>query len=734
MADGVPLSEAALRRRRRQRRRAAALGAAQVVGGGIGLLAGGCQSECTRPVSSALGTHQLAQGGGGSDDFVDVRWHVVTVLRCLAETLELQGFLEVQGQKDAGTETAEAKVPPWCGLNQSLLTLEGRPSARDPSQSLLTLEGRPSVRALNLSLLTLEAPLTESSYSGGQAVGEVVELGAKVEELGAKAVGLGAKAVGPASIDANAVEFASIDGCQVEFFDALDAFVSTAGAVELASIDAKAVELVGVAGCCGAFALGRGAEACSGCGGGVAPASVLGSHDRQSRPEEPKVQTGVAAAAAATGSMAGAEAAEAHGRGPLTESSYSGGQAVGVGPLTILGVVAEVGNDGSAACRADAGVGTDAAFGPGFGRLTIPGVVAEVGNDFSAACCKKLPAVGGAVEASVGSDDALRDFSDSAACTPHFVESASSPRRVLAVSATASLDPSVVECGDVFSGLSISVAVDVVEPLVLAVLQPPTRPGKGKGEGQKKKKNKFVCSLAASSTDPERPEESEDLLGGGAFYDTAHVGESLAEKVVFVEVGKKGSLCGRWLGAISLLICFFCCCLNLRVGNFSVSELGRSTQFFEVQETFSGASTRGELSVAAEGSAELQLSEGDFALAPRGVEVVGVGPAADTGRKSRSKSKTAAKSRKRAWQAFFVSLSVKDPPYTKHEKNQFFKKLEAAFLSNDRDGDEFISFSELQRADTRLVPGRGKEFFREADLNRDGVLGFDEYLELEFGG
>ena len=55
----------------------------------------------------------------------------------------------------------------------------------------------------------------------------------------------------------------------------------------------------GVVGCCGAVALGRGVEACSGCSGGVAPASVLGSYDRQSRPEEPKVQTGVAAVAAA---------------------------------------------------------------------------------------------------------------------------------------------------------------------------------------------------------------------------------------------------------------------------------------------------------------------------------------------------------------------------------------------------------------------------------------------------
>jgi hypothetical protein len=154
-----------------------------------------------------------------------------------------------------------------------------------------------------------------------------------------------------------------------------------------------------------------------------------------------------------------------------------------------------------------------------------------------------------------------------------------------------------------------------------------------------------------------------------------------------------------------------------------------------VQGTFSGVSTRGELSVAAEGSAELQLSEGDLVPDPRVVDVVGAGPAAGAGRVSRSKSTSAAtKNRKRVWQAFFVSLSVRDPPYTKREQNQFFKRLEAAFLSNDRDGDGFISFSELQRAVTRLKPGRGVELFAGADSNRDGVLGFDEYLELDFSG
>ena len=103
----------------------------------------------------------------------------------------------------------------------------------------------------------------------------------------------------------------------------------------------------------------------------------------------------------------------------------------------------------------------------------------------------------------------------SAACTPNFAERFSLMRRGLAVSATASVDPSVLECGEVPSGLSNSVTVDVVEPLDLAVLQPPTRPGNGKGKSQRN----FVSSLAASSTAPERPEESEDPLGGEAVFD-----------------------------------------------------------------------------------------------------------------------------------------------------------------------------------------------------------------------
>ena len=121
------------------------------------------------------------------------------------------------------------------------------------------------------------------------------------------------------------------------------------------------------------------------------------------------------------------------------------------------------------------------------------------------------------------SSSSVGTVSGSVACTPNFVESPSSPRRVLAVSATASLDPSVSDCGDVLSGLSNSATVDVVAPLDLAVMQPPTRPGKGRGEGQRK----FVCSLAASSTAPEGPEESEDPLGGGAFYDDAEFLQNL---------------------------------------------------------------------------------------------------------------------------------------------------------------------------------------------------------------
>ena len=61
----------------------------------------------------------------------------------------------------------------------------------------------------------------------------------------------------------------------------------------------------------------------------------------------------------------------------------------GFGPLTIPVVIAEVGNDLSAACEADAGA--DAAWVPD-GPLTIPGVIAEVGNDDTAAGCEEADA------------------------------------------------------------------------------------------------------------------------------------------------------------------------------------------------------------------------------------------------------------------------------------------------------------------------------------------------------
>ena len=48
---------------------------------------------------AALGLAPVATfvAGCGSDGSVDVRWHVVAALRCLAEALEFQGHYEVQG-------------------------------------------------------------------------------------------------------------------------------------------------------------------------------------------------------------------------------------------------------------------------------------------------------------------------------------------------------------------------------------------------------------------------------------------------------------------------------------------------------------------------------------------------------------------------------------------------------------------------------------------------------------
>ncbi len=91
---------------------------------------------------------------------------------------------------------------------------------------------------------------------------------------------------------------------------------------------------------------------------------------------------------------------------------------------------------------------------------------------------------------------------------------------LLAVSTTALLDPSDSACCDVPSSLSKIAGVDGVEPLDLAVPQPPTRPGRGKGKSQRE----FAKSLAASSAVAERPEEAVGLLGGEAVFDDEFLG------------------------------------------------------------------------------------------------------------------------------------------------------------------------------------------------------------------
>ena len=104
--DGEPLSAAALRRRRR-RRRAEALAVAGALGGGTpaGLdlrsqdsLTGThvpCESFRCGSLDGywwAGGCSQPARGGCGGDGSQDVRQHVVVALRCLAGSLEFQGF------------------------------------------------------------------------------------------------------------------------------------------------------------------------------------------------------------------------------------------------------------------------------------------------------------------------------------------------------------------------------------------------------------------------------------------------------------------------------------------------------------------------------------------------------------------------------------------------------------------------------------------------------------------
>ena len=108
MADGVPLSEAALRRRRRRRRRCAAavFALAEACGGGtlakadlLGTHVPGRSFTCgSLGVQNSLtGTYVPGEFGGsggccGGDGFQDVRQHVVVALRCLAGALEIQGY------------------------------------------------------------------------------------------------------------------------------------------------------------------------------------------------------------------------------------------------------------------------------------------------------------------------------------------------------------------------------------------------------------------------------------------------------------------------------------------------------------------------------------------------------------------------------------------------------------------------------------------------------------------
>ncbi len=107
MADGLPLSEAALRRRRRQRWPAVACVVARAGCGGTGLmLAGSAGGMPATPGSTTRHAEQLASGGcGAGGGYADVRGHVVAALQCLAVALELHGYDEVQ--EDFGKDASE---------------------------------------------------------------------------------------------------------------------------------------------------------------------------------------------------------------------------------------------------------------------------------------------------------------------------------------------------------------------------------------------------------------------------------------------------------------------------------------------------------------------------------------------------------------------------------------------------------------------------------------------------
>ena len=587
MTDGRPLSEAALRRRRR-RRHAEACVAGQ---------AGGA-----RPVG-------LSQGSQVSGEAVDVRWHLVTALRCLAESLERQGFLE---------EAAGTKVPPWCGLAQ-----HGEPAVAEGWASLYPP-----------CAYTHQSAFERADYSTYNSVQTGYE----------------------------------VDGCQVGEVAAIGQFAECFDGVE------EHLQ----------------------CAGSAAEAGLEEIHP----------------ALVKTTSVGSAERIGATNPG----SSNPGG--------SDEELCQEVGEESGAEGHGHGANDHGAPVAEGLGT------VAEVGNIVPAAFCEEVDAGAVLIHARCQGGGLPAIPPDSEESVVH--------------------ELSVPGLGE-----------ELVCPRVIA--------GDLKPEG--------LCAL------------------GSPPFENAHARECLAKEVFVAEVGKKGSLCsglglfGRgvrrpicrqslWLVAISILLCFLCCCWYLRVGNHTVSELGRSAQSFVVQEQIFGASTRGELKkggqqteghlggppleeaaagrglraaawgglgaarvaaaavpAAAEGSTELQLSDGDRALVSRDVYVGGAGPAAGNGRKSISKSKQKTVKQFVSKKAIARANSDGQGVWSAedHRDNLLYVSRGADFVSSDRDGDGTISLPELRLATRRisvsaLRPGKVEEIFYFVDKNDNGVLNVTEYL------
>ncbi len=68
------------------------------------MLAGSIGVVPAMPGSATRHAEQFACGCCSSGGFVDVCWHVVAALRCLAEALELQGCYEVQDAMGFGIQ------------------------------------------------------------------------------------------------------------------------------------------------------------------------------------------------------------------------------------------------------------------------------------------------------------------------------------------------------------------------------------------------------------------------------------------------------------------------------------------------------------------------------------------------------------------------------------------------------------------------------------------------------